>query len=76
MFQNKRQREQGRRSDAKATKAIEAAGWTLSERSVRGRYVATKRVIEDDHTITRKFESSYTLDGLRINVTRRERESA
>ena len=63
----------GRRADAKSLAAIQAAGWTHTHNETR--HVASKRVIEEDHSITWKFESSYTLEGLARNVARRERES-
>ena len=74
----RRKQQQARRSDEKATATIADAGWDLTRvRAVdHGRYVARQRVIEDDHSITLRFESSYTLDGLAKNVTRRERELA
>ena len=74
----RRKQQQARRSDEKATATIAAAGWDLTRIRAEdhGRYVARQRVIEDDHSITLRFESSYTLDGLAKNVTRRERELA
>ena len=71
-------RKQGKRSDAKAEAVIASAGWDLTRIRAEGhgRFVARRRVIEEDHSITLKFESSYTLDGLAKDVTRRERESA
>lgn len=71
-------RRQAQRSDAKAEATIAAAGWDLTRvRAVdHGRFVARQRVIEDDHSITLRFESSFTLDGLAKNVQRRERETA
>ena len=70
---------QGRKADERSRSEIAAAGWTLA--SVTGpmgwkKYVASKRVIEDDHSITMKYESSYTLGGLALSVRRREREAA
>ncbi len=73
-----RQRNQARRADEKAEATIAAAGWDLTRIRAEdhGRFVARQRVIEEDHSITQRFESSYTLDGLAKNVTRRERELA
>jgi hypothetical protein len=70
---SKRQQQQGKRSDNRSTAEIGAAGWVLTKTDQR--YVATKRVIEDDHTITMRYESDYTLGGLASQVARRERES-
>lgn len=74
----RKQQNQGRRADAKAEAAIAAAGWDLTRVRAEdhGRFVARQRVIEEDHSITLRYESSYTLDGLAKNVTRRERELA
>lgn len=71
-------RKQGKRSDAKAETTIAEAGWDLTRVRAEdhGRYVARQRTIEEDHSITLKYESSFTLEGLAKNVTRRERESA
>ena len=69
----------GERSDLKAAAAIWAAGWKiiLSPERSTGRYVAEKREYEDDgESVTRKFESDYTLSGLARIVQRREREEA
>ena len=76
-MQGKRNKQQGRRADARAEASIAAAGWDLTRIRAEdhGRFVARQRIIEDDHSITLRFESSYTLDGLAKNVTRRERES-
>ena len=73
-----RQRNQARRADEKAEATIAAAGWDLTRIRAEdhGRFVARQRVIEEDHSITLRFESSYTLDGLAKNVVRRERELA
>lgn len=73
----KGKRNQGKRADAKAEATIAAAGWDLTRIRAEdhGRFVARQRVIEEDHSITLRFESSFTLDGLAKNVTRRERES-
>lgn len=64
----------GEAIDARATAQIVAAGWDVATHGPR--FVASKRVIEDDHSITRKFESTYTLEGLARNVKRREREES
>lgn len=69
-----RQQQQGKRSDNRATSSIGAAGWVLTKTPKR--YVAIKRVIEDDHTITMRYESDYTLGELARRVVRREREGA
>ena len=73
-----RQRNQARRADEKAEATIAAAGWDLTRIRAEDhvRFVARQRVIEDDHSITLRYESSLTLDGLAKNVTRRERELA
>lgn len=69
----------GQRSDARAMSQIGDSGWDLIR--IRepehgfGRFVARKRIIEDDHSVTLRFESSLTLGGLARNVQRRERES-
>lgn len=66
----------GKRSDERALKTIEAAGWKLT--GVReggvGRFVATRDVREEDDSTTRLFESTYTLEGLAKQVDRRMRE--
>jgi hypothetical protein len=74
----KRARQQGKRSDAKAEGVIAEAGWDLTRIRAEGhgRFVARQRVIEEDHSITVRYESSFTLDGLAKNVTRRVRELA
>ena len=64
----------GEAIDARATAQVEAAGWAVGKSGPR--FIASKRVIEDDHSITRKFESTYTLEGLARNVKRREREES
>jgi hypothetical protein len=66
-----------KRSDAKAEAAIAEAGWELTRIRAEdhGRFVARQRRIEDDHSVTMRFESSLTLEGLAKNVTRRENES-
>lgn len=73
----RRKKQQGRRSDERHLGEIVAAGWDLTRIRAEdhGRFVARKRVIEEDHSITLKYESSYTLDSLAMNVRRRERES-
>jgi hypothetical protein len=58
----------------RATRAIEGAGWTITDTGRR--LVARKEVIEGDHSITKKYESAYGLEALAVTVTRRERESA
>ena len=64
------------RADARAVRTIEENGWALI--AVReggiGRFVAEKTIREDDDSVTRMFESTYTLDGLAKQVTRRMRE--
>lgn len=66
----------GERADKRAFSQIEAAGWSLT--AVReggvGRFVARKRRIEDDHSESYLYESSYTLVALATQVERRERE--
>jgi hypothetical protein len=71
-------RKQGKRSDTKSEATIAAAGWDLTRIRAEdhGRFVARQRVIEEDHSVTLRFESSLTLDGLAKNVTRRQRELA
>lgn len=73
----RKQKQQGRQADAKAEATIAAAGWDLTRIRAEdhARFVARQRTIEDDHSITLRFESSYTLDGLAKNVLRRERET-
>jgi hypothetical protein len=73
-----RKQQQAKRSDAKAEATIAAAGWDLTRIRAEdhGRFVARQRVIEEDHSVTLRFESSLTLDGLAKNVTRRQRELA
>lgn len=73
-----RKQQQAKRSDAKAEATIAAAGWDLTRVRAEdhGRFVARQRAIEDDHSVTFRYESSFTLDGLAKNVTRREREAA
>ena len=74
----KRKPNMAKRSDAKAEAALAAAGWDLTRIRAEnhGRFVARQRVIEDDHSITLRFESTYTLEGLAKNVQRRVRELA
>ncbi len=69
---------QGARSDARSEVAVAEAGWDLTRIRAEdhGRFVARKRIIEDDHSVTLRFESSYTLEDLAKNVNRRERETA
>jgi hypothetical protein len=68
----------GARADKRALAVIEGAGWTLT--GVReggvGRFVATKNRIEEDHSITKMYESSYTLVAVCSQVERREREES
>ena len=68
----------GKRSDAKCQAILDEAGWDLTRIRAEdhGRFVARKRIIEDDHSVTLRFESSLTLEGLAMNVNRRERETA
>ena len=56
---------------------LTSAGWDLTRIRAEdhGRFVARKRIIEGDHSVTLKYESSLTLDTLALNVKRRERES-
>lgn len=65
---------QGARADTRARTEVAASGWKLEY--IGGRYVACKRVIEEDHSITMKYESDYTLGGLLVSVRRREKEAA
>ena len=58
----------------RATRAVEGAGWTITDTGRR--LVAKKRVIEDDHSETFKFESAFGVESLAAVVGRRERESA
>lgn len=58
----------------RARRSIEDAGWSITDTGRR--LVARKDVIEDDHTITKKFESAYGVEALAVTVQRRERESA
>jgi hypothetical protein len=68
----------GKRSDTRSEAALAEAGWDLTRIRAEdhGRFVARKRIIEDDHSVTLRFESSYTLEDLAKNVSRRERETA
>lgn len=73
----KRQKQNAKRraeqAIARATKAIEEAGWTVKQQGIR--LVATKRVTErEDDSVTTLFESDYTIEGLAVYVDRRERE--
>lgn len=70
----KRRQSAGERSDAKARASIEAAGWVVTR--MVARHVAEKRVYEEDESVTRKFESSFTLEALAKQVVRREQEEA
>lgn len=74
----RKQQQQRRRSDARAEAVLAEAGWDLTRIRAEdhGRFVARQRIIEEDHSITLRYESSYTLDGLRVSVLRRERETA
>lgn len=74
MLRKSELRKAARRSDTRSTATIEGAGWNLAR--VGRRYVASKRVIEDDHSITMRYESDYTLDDLARRVVRREKETA
>lgn len=58
----------------RARRAVEGAGWTITEHGRR--LVASRRVIEDDHSVTLKFESAFDIESLAATVNRRERESA
>jgi hypothetical protein len=73
----RRKKQQGRRSDYRDLVEIGASGWDLTRIRAEGhgRFVARKRVIEEDHSITLKYESSLTLSSLAMSVRRRERES-
>ena len=60
---------------ARASKAIADAGWKVYGPTENGRFVATKLVPErEDDSVTRLFESDYTIEGLATYVQRRERE--
>lgn len=72
MLRKSELRKAGRRHDTRSTKTIEDAGWNVAR--VGPRYVASKRVIEDDHTITMRYESDFMLGDLAVRVVRRERE--
>ena len=81
-----------RNNDAKAEATIAAAGWVLIKRrrlmpvvittspakleEASKRFVAAKRITEDDDTVTHRYESSYTIEDLAKAVVRREREEA
>lgn len=67
-------RVQGEKGDARSRSEIAASGWALALHGAR--YVASKRVIEEDHSITMKYESDYTLSGLALSIRRREREAS
>lgn len=73
----KRRRPRVNRSDERAMEVIAEAGFDLTRIRAEdhGRFVARQRVIEDDHSITWRWESSYTLEGLAKNVQRRVRET-
>lgn len=58
----------------RARRAIEATGWTITDTGRR--LVARKRVIEEDHSETFKYESAYDIESLAAYVNRREREIA
>ena len=58
----------------RARRVVEGAGWTITDTGRR--LVASQRVIEDDHSITKKFESAYDIESLAVTVGRRERETA
>ena len=73
----RKSRNRGKQSDTRSTATIADAGWTIIRRREDGnvRYVARKQKTErEDETVTKKYESSYTLEGLAKNVERRERE--
>lgn len=75
----KRRADAGERADKRAAATIEAAGWTLAfSFAANGlkRFVASKRVVLEDHSVTTLFESSYTLVDVANQVTRREREES
>lgn len=74
----KRAKQQAARSDNRSTAKIEGAGWTIIQRraSYAPRFVALKQRIEEDHSVTKLYESSLTLAGLAKNVERREREES
>jgi hypothetical protein len=74
MLRKSELRKAGRRNDNRSTKTIEDAGWDVAR--VGPRYVASKRVIEDDHTITMRYESDYQIGDLSRRVVRREQEGA
>lgn len=64
----------GERSDARARARIASYGWEVNAVSP---YVATKTIYErEDDTVTRKFESAFTLEAVAKQVARREREEA
>ena len=69
-------RNSGKKSDARATSAIEAAGWILTRLRCEGQpySVAKKEFREADGSRTTMYESSRTLEGLAKIVERRERE--
>jgi hypothetical protein len=54
MLRKSELRKAGRRHDTRSTKTIEDAGWNVAR--VGPRYVASKRVIEDDVSITMRYE--------------------
>jgi hypothetical protein len=58
----------------RATRTIEDAGWTVTDTGRR--LVASKAVIEDDHSVTKKYESAFGVEALAVVVSRREREAA
>lgn len=64
----------GEAIDARAQARIEGAGWTVIDTGHH--VVAKKRIIEENHSETFLFESSFTLEALAKNVKRREREES
>lgn len=76
MSKKRRQRKsRGEVAVERALKSIEEAGWKVTTTLVR--YVAIKtRYEREDESVTRLFESDYTIEGLAANVARREREEA
>ena len=72
-----KRRSTGARADANATRSVTDAGWEIIRvrENGDGRFVAQKKVYErEDESVTKLFESDYTLEGLARAVQRRERE--
>jgi hypothetical protein len=63
----------GKRSDERAVATIEAAGWKIisAREQGQGRYVACLPIPEEDESLTRLFESAFTLQDLAKQVNRR-----